>query len=140
MPQDEYESVFPYQLEELVNFDPRYLSGWKADVYDIAVHEGYEKAEDIMKNAIHDACADLCRIDTYRGLEVQTSYSNQSYKHVLLPLWLCSYVYGKKTWHFLINGQTGKIHGKKPVSAIKVVLLVLLVLIVVIAIAMLAGQ
>lgn len=140
LPQDEYESIFPYQLEELVNFDPRYLSGWKADVYDIAVHEGYEKAEDIMKNAIHDACADLCRIDTYRGLEVQTSYSNQTYKHVLLPLWLCSYKYGKKTWHFLINGQTGKIHGKKPVSAIKVVLLVLLVLIVVIAIVMLAGQ
>jgi DNA-directed RNA polymerase subunit RPC12/RpoP len=138
--QQEYESIFPYRLEELVNFDPKYLSGWKADVYDIAVHEGYEKAEEIMKNSIYSACADLCRIDTYRGLEVETSWSDQTYKHILLPLWLCSYVYKKKNYHFLINGQTGKIHGKKPVSTIKVVLLVLLALIVIIAVLMLANQ
>lgn len=36
--QSEYESIFPYRLNELVNFDAKYLSGWKADVYDIAVH------------------------------------------------------------------------------------------------------
>jgi DNA-directed RNA polymerase subunit RPC12/RpoP len=130
--QNEYESIFPYRLEELVNFDPRYLSGWKADVYDIAVHEGYEKAEVMMNNFIYQACADLCRIDTYRDLDVQTAYSNQTYKHVLLPLWLCSYVYKKKTYHFLINGQTGRIHGKKPVSAIKVTLAVLLALAIII--------
>lgn len=131
--QREYESIFPYRLQELVNFDAKYLSGWKADVYDIAVNEGYKKAEAIMNDAIHEACADLCRIDTYRGLEVNTAYSNQTYKHILLPLWLCTYVYKKKTYHFLINGQTGSIHGKKPVSATKVIMLVLLVLAVIIA-------
>lgn len=139
--QDEYESIFPYQLEELVNFDPKYLSGWKADVYDIAVHEGYEKAEAIMKDAIYDACADLCRIDTYKGLEVHTSYSDQTYKHILLPIWLCSYVYKQKTYHFLINGQTGRIHGKKPVSTMKVVLTVLAALLIIIAVVVFAqGQ
>lgn len=131
--QKEYESIFPYKLEELVNFDARYLSGWKADVYDIAVNDGYVKAEAIMKDAIYGACANLCRIDTYKGLEVSTSYSNQTYKHILLPLWLCSYIYKKKKYHFLINGQTGAIHGKKPVSTIKVVMLVLLILAVIIA-------
>ncbi|WEK33594.1 MAG: hypothetical protein P0Y53_13970 [Candidatus Pseudobacter hemicellulosilyticus] len=140
LPQDEYESIFPYQLGELVNFDARYLSGWKADVYDIAVHDGYEKAEAIMKSFIHDACADLCRIDTYRGLEVATAYSDQTYKHILLPLWLCSYQYKQKTFHFLINGQTGRIHGKKPVSAMKVTLLVLAILIVVIGLVYLFAQ
>jgi DNA-directed RNA polymerase subunit RPC12/RpoP len=136
--QQEYESIFPYKLEELVNFDARYLSGWKADVYDIAVHDGYEKAEAIMKDAIYEACADLCRIDTYRDLDVNTSYSDQTYKHILLPIWLCSYVYKNKNYHFLINGQTGRIHGKKPLSAIKVTLLVLAILAVIVAIVLFA--
>lgn len=138
--QEEYESVFPYQLEELVNFDAKYLSGWKADVYDIAVNEGYEKAEAIMNDAIHNACADLCRIDTYKGLEVSTSYSNQTYKHILLPIWLCTYAYKNKTYHFLINGQTGKIHGKKPVSATKVILTILAVLLIIAAVVVFSQQ
>jgi DNA-directed RNA polymerase subunit RPC12/RpoP len=135
--QDEYESIFPYNLEQLVNFDPRYLSGWKADVYDIAVSEGYEKAEQIMDGIIHEACADDCRIDTYKGLNVETVFSQQTYKHILLPLWLCTYVYKNKTYHFLVNGQTGMIHGKKPVSALKVTLVVILALLIIFLVVML---
>jgi DNA-directed RNA polymerase subunit RPC12/RpoP len=129
--QSEYESVFPYKLEELVNFDARYLSGFQADVYDIAVNDGYARAEEKMNEAIYEACVELCRIDTHRDVEVNTSYSNQTYKHILLPLWVCSYLYKNKRYHFLVNGQTGKIYGKKPVSAIKVVLTVLFALMVI---------
>lgn len=130
--QQEYESIFPYQLDELVNFDAQFLSGWKADVYDIAVHEGYNRAEAVMDDFIESACASLCRIDTYKNLQVNTTCSDQTYKHILLPIWLCTYVYKKKTYHFLVNGQTGKVHGKKPVSRGKVLLVVLLVLVVVV--------
>ncbi len=138
--QDEYESVFPYQLDELVNFEAQYLSGWQADVYDIAVHEGYSKAEGIMREFIENACADQCRIDTYKDLDVTTSHSDQTYKHILLPIWLCTYVYKKKTYHFLVNGQTGKVHGKKPVSAGKVVMVVLIVLAIVLMFVLLGQQ
>ena len=63
---------------------------------------------------------------------VVLTFSNQTYKHILLPLWVCSYLYKSKRYHFLVNGQTGKIYGKKPVSALKVTLVVLLVILVVI--------
>lgn len=132
--QNEYESVFPYKLEELVNFDARYLSGFQADVYDITVNDGYGKAEAIMNNAIYAACVNLCRIDTYRNVEVNTEYSNQTYKHILLPLWVCSYLYKSKRYHFLVNGQTGKIYGKKPVSAAKVMVAIVIALAVILAI------
>ncbi|WP_109699165.1 hypothetical protein [Chitinophaga deserti] len=135
--QKEYESVFPYQLEALVNFEAQYLSGWQADVYDIAVHDGYEKAETVMDNFIEEACAGLCRIDTYKDLEVNTSYSNQTYKHILLPIWLCTYVYKNKSYHFLVNGQTGKVHGKKPVSTGKVVMVILAVVAIILLIILL---
>ncbi len=125
--QEECAAVFPFNLDEVVNFSPDFLAGWKADVYDIALADGYTLAEDIMKNEIRGACASLCSDDTYRDLEVETNYSAQTYKHLLLPLWLCSYLYKGKTWHFIINGQTGKIYGKKPVSGAKVVVAIVLV-------------
>ena len=136
----EYESIFPYKLEELVNFDARYLSGFQADVYDIAVSDGYARAEEIMSKAIYDACVDLCQIDTYRNVEVNTTYSDQTYKHILLPVWVCSYLYKNKSYHFLVNGQTGKIAGKKPVSAGKVIITIVLVLLVVVAFIYFARQ
>lgn len=91
-----------------------------------------------MKDAIYNACAALCRIDTYRNLQVDTAYSNQTYKHILLPIWMCTYAYKNKTYHFLINGQTGKIYGKKPLSSSKVVLAVLIALLVIAAVVMLS--
>ena len=132
--QNEYESIYPYNLQELVNFDARYISGFKADVYDIAVQDGYAKAEDFMEQVIYDECANLCRIDTYRDLEVDTTYEGQTYKHIMLPLWVCSYKYKNKSYHFLINGQTGKIYGKKPVSPVKVGIVIVLALALILAI------
>ena len=123
-----------------MNFDARYMSGFKADVYDIAVHEGYDKAEQFMQQVIQEGCAEQCRIDTYRDLQVNTSYENQTYKHILLPLWVCSYAYKTKKYHFLINGQTGKIYGKKPVSAGKVTLAVILVILLVLSVYWLTQQ
>jgi len=72
--------------------------------------------------------------DTYRDVQAETYYSNQTYKHILLPVWLCTYFYKQKKYKFLINGQTGKIYGKKPVSAVKVVIAVLIILAIIIAI------
>jgi len=130
LPQDEYETVFPFNLNELVNFDAKYLAGWQADVYDVAVNDGYSSAEKMMDNYIESECAALCTIDTYKSLSVSTEYSQQTYKHILLPLWLCTYLYKNKTYHFLINGQTGKISGKKPVSSGKIVLAVILAIVI----------
>jgi DNA-directed RNA polymerase subunit RPC12/RpoP len=130
----EYSGILPYNLQELVNFNDSYLSGFKADVYDISVQDGYANAQKIMDRSIYDACTDLCAIDTYRDVEVSTTYSNQTYKHILLPIWVCSYLYKSKRYHFLVNGQTGKIHGRKPVSAAKVVVVIILVLAVILAV------
>jgi len=138
--QSEYETIFPFNLDELVNFDAKYISGWEADVYDVTVNDGYEKAEAIMARAIREACEQECRIDTYKDVSIGTTYANQSYKHILLPVWLCTYMYKQAKYSFIINGQTGKIYGKKPVSAVKVVIAVLLALIIIIAIIYFAQQ
>ncbi|MCH7650328.1 MAG: hypothetical protein IIA63_04105 [Nitrospinae bacterium] len=51
-------------------------------------------------------------------------FSSQTYKHILLPLWVGIYHHKDREFHVLINGQTGKIGGRKPIDRLKVGLLV----------------
>jgi DNA-directed RNA polymerase subunit RPC12/RpoP len=132
--QQEVNKIFPYRLQEIVNFDARLLLGWGAEVYSLAVNEGYQEANKIMDEQIELDCARLLAADTYRDLHVITQKSKQTFKHLLLPLWICTYLYNGKTYRFMVNGQTGKIEGSKPLSAIKIALTILLVLIILVAI------
>ncbi|RMD75716.1 MAG: hypothetical protein D6818_01280, partial [Bacteroidetes bacterium] len=49
----------------------------------------------------------------------------QTFKLVVLPVWIASYEYKGKRYHFMINGQTGKVSGHKPLSWVKILILVL---------------
>ena len=63
--------------------------------------------------------------DTHRNLNVDATYSDMTFKHVLVPIWLVSYVYGSKSYQVLVNGQTGQIAGDRPYSFWKIFFLVL---------------
>ncbi|NML63996.1 hypothetical protein HHL22_02145 [Hymenobacter sp. RP-2-7] len=126
-PQQPYlAEVQQYQLAEVVDYDPRVLLGWEAEVYSIDLHDGLAQARRTVRAWEQEACAEALGGDEQRNLQVRTTLSNESFKHLLLPLWLCAYVYRGRLHHFLINGQTGKISGSRPTSAWKVALLVLL--------------
>ena len=62
--------------------------------------------------------------------EVAADYSAQTFKHVLLPVWLLNYQYGGTTYRIVANGVTGALAGKYPKSWIKIGLLVIAILIV----------
>src|SRR6476661_1006842 len=125
------DEVLNYKTSEVVDYDPRVLLGWEAEVYAIDLAEGLELGRATIHQREKEACSRLLGGDVQRGLQVSTTLSAESFKHVLLPLWVCAYVYRGKVYHFLVNGQTGKVSGKRPVSVWKVALLVLLGLVVV---------
>jgi len=57
-----------------------------------------------------------------------------------VPVWLVNYTYGSKVFQIVINGYTGKIAGKHPLSWIKITLLVLAILFALLIIIVLANQ
>ena len=69
--------------------------------------------------------------DTYRNLEIHPAFSKETFKHILVPVWLLTYTYGAKTFQLVVNGYTGRMAGEYPKSAWKIALLVLLALIAV---------
>ena len=47
-------------------------------------------------------------------------FTGETFRLALLPVWLGAYHYGGKVFQVLINGQTGKVAGDKPVDQVKV--------------------
>jgi len=117
--------VDDFNLEALVTYKPDFLSGFFAERYSVSLEEGWQAGQTIIHNALEAEITNVVGGDTIRMLEVQTQYDALKYKHVLLPLWISSYLYKDKTYHFMINGQTGSVQGAYPKSVIKIALAIL---------------
>ena len=76
-------------------------------------------------------CARAVPGDTYRNLEIDARYTGQTFKHILVPVWLLTYMYANKPWQVVVNGFTGQMAGDYPKSPWKIAALVLVILIVV---------
>jgi predicted RNA-binding Zn-ribbon protein involved in translation (DUF1610 family) len=128
------EKIYPFDTGELVAYQPQYLAGWRAEAYQIGLQEAWKLGQQIITDRVRAACASEIAGDTYRNLRVQTRFQDTTFKHVLLPIWIASYRYQRKVYHFLANGQTGKVRGEAPISGWRVALAVLIVLLLLAAV------
>ncbi|HEX7706921.1 MAG TPA: zinc ribbon domain-containing protein [Thermoanaerobaculia bacterium] len=118
-------NIEPFPTAELTPYDPSYLSGFLAEENAVDLPEALESAKARMRDDIRSACAREVPGDTYRNLNVTTTFSALAYKNALLPIWIAAYDYRGKPYRFLVNGVTGKCTGTAPWSWIKVTLAVL---------------
>src|SRR6185436_5871586 len=84
-----------------------------------------EQSEQKMQQELYALCARQVPGDTHRNLRVDAEYSDRTFKHVLLPVWLLSYTFGTRSFQVLVNGCTGAIAGERPYSWVKIFLAVL---------------
>jgi hypothetical protein len=115
--------------KELVAYDPGYVAGWTVEQYQIDLIAAAEEARQRMRREMEALCASQVPGDTHRNLNLRTAFGNQTFKHVLLPIWLLSFTYGSSSYQCVINGYTGEIAGKHPLSAVKIFFFVLALLI-----------
>jgi hypothetical protein len=122
--------VQPFPTTELKPYDPGYVSGWVVEQYQLDLVAAAAHAKNVMDERVRAACARDVPGDTHRNLQVAATYSNQTFKHVLLPVWLLSYNYRRGSYQVLVNGVTGTIAGERPWSWIKILLAIIVALIV----------
>ncbi|MHA6259569.1 hypothetical protein ACXYMX_06590 [Sporosarcina sp. CAU 1771] len=116
--------VEPFHLNGLLDYKSQYLSGFLAERYSIPLKEGWDDAQGVIDTAIATGITNQEVGDEIRIVSVSTDYDDITYKHILLPLWISSFHFKDKVYRFLVNGQTGKVSGKSPISIIKVSLAV----------------
>ncbi len=116
----------PWDLPNLVAYADEYLSGFRAESYQISLTEGFETAKTVMAGAIQNSIRQNIGGDEQRIHASETQYGSITFKHVLLPIWLSAYRFREKSYHILINGRTGEVQGERPYSGWKVAGAVLL--------------
>ncbi len=118
------EQVGPFDtINELRPFAPEYIAGYSAELYSVKADAAFDDLKGRKQSDLVSlASADINRrFDTSRNVHVNAMYTNVTYKHVLLPVWTSIFSYNGKTYRYVVNGATGKVHGERPYSAIKII-------------------
>ncbi|MEY8097001.1 primosomal protein N' (replication factor Y) - superfamily II helicase [Falsihalocynthiibacter sp. S25ZX9] len=122
------QALEPWDLSGLEPFQAFYLAGFKAEGYSIDLENGFSFAREKMdRQILRDVKFDIGG-DRQQVGAIETSVSDVTFKHILLPVWLAAYKYQGKTYRFVVNGQTGRVEGERPYSAWKIGFSVLLAL------------
>ena len=130
----------PWDLGELRRYEPSYLSGFKAQRYQVDLPEGFESAKKTAEVFIrHDVCRDIGG-DEQRIDSLSTQYSAITFKHLLLPVYVGAYRFGGKIYQVAVNGRTCEVQGERPYSFWKIFFFVLFLLLVVIFAVLLLGS
>jgi hypothetical protein len=124
--------IEPFPMQALKPYDASYVAGWVVERYQIDLAEGARRARKQMNDKLVALCAAQIPGDTYRNLQVRADFSAQTFKHVLAPVWLLSYDYGRRSFQCVMNGASGHIKGEYPKSPWKIAALVLAVLVLIV--------
>jgi len=116
-----------FNTQSLVLYNPSYLAGWRAESYAVDLQAAWPFAQQKIDSQQVSKCAGDIGGDTHQNLHVQNQYTGQTFKHVLLPVFVAAYRYQNKPYQLLVNGQTGEVVGKAPYSVWKILALILVI-------------
>lgn len=121
LPQDNTAALEPWDLSRLEPYQPEYLAGFRSEGYTVPLEAGMQAARGYMDRMIErdvrfDIGGDRQQVD-----RIETQMSAVTFKHVLLPVWMAAYRFRGRSFRFVVNGQTGKVQGERPWSAVKII-------------------
>jgi DNA-directed RNA polymerase subunit RPC12/RpoP len=122
--QEDAETIKPFQLAALKRYEPYFLAGWLSEEYSVERDAALAVCQQEFAHREQAACGAFLPGDTHSGLQASTRFSRVNSDLVLLPIYILSYRYGDRLFRFLINGQTGRAAGKKPLSARRIMALI----------------
>lgn len=127
LPRGLAEALEPWDLAGLTPYADEYLPGFIAERYQVDVRRGWGRARERMEAVIREDVERDIGGDHQRIHALDTDHRDVTFKHVLLPMWICSYRYREKVYRFLVNARTGEVQGQRPWSWVKIGLTALFV-------------
>ncbi|MBX2896009.1 MAG: hypothetical protein KF763_11235 [Cyclobacteriaceae bacterium] len=118
-------SLEPWDLNNLVEYNDKYLSGFRTETFAVDLRTAYQGAKSRMEPEIEATIRRAIGGDRQMIHAVSTTYRNPTFKHILLPVWVSAYRYNNKVYQFIINARTGEVQGQRPYSTAKIVLAIL---------------
>ncbi len=120
-----------WNLKLLQPFNSSFLRGFVTEKYTIPLKQGHLVAKGEAEQIARRWCRRDIGGDTQRLTSMKMQLSEETFKHILLPVYISAYRYNGKEYSFFVNGENGAISGTRPYSAWKIFLAILLGLIVI---------
>ena len=117
-----------WNLKLLKPFNSSFLSGFVTEKYTIPLNQGHLSAKGEAKHIAERWCRQDIGGDTQRVTSMDMNLSKETFKHILLPVYVSAYRFNSKEYNFFINGENGTISGTRPYSFWKIFFTVVLVL------------
>jgi ribosomal protein S27E len=129
--------IEPFPTKDLRPYQPEFLAGWIVERYQIDLVAAARHSREVMSAKLRELCARQVPGDTHRNLSIRGDWSAQTFKHILVPVWLLTYQFHGSTYHVVVNGYTGAIAGTYPKSFWKIAFAVLGVLLFILIVVLL---
>jgi hypothetical protein len=105
--------ISTFNLKAVRPYDPRYLADWPAEVYDVPLAEASLDARSFAYSHFKDNLPYL--LGNMKLVHTSSArLAVQSFKLVLLPVWMTEIPYTGREHLILINGQNGRVEGGMP--------------------------
>ena len=120
-----------WNLKLLQPFNSSFLSGFVTEKYTIPLNQGHLSAKGEAERIAKRWCRQDIGGDTQRVTSMNMSLSQETFKHILLPVYVSAYRFNGKEYNFFINGESGAISGTRPYSFWKIFFTVLLAILII---------
>jgi hypothetical protein len=121
LPVDLSGEVTDFNTEALIPYSLDLLADYAAEIYQVPLDEASLVARQraLQAGRSYEQKNSLAG-ERYRDFTMNTlGMTVDSFKLVLLPLWIGSYNYGSDTYPLMVNGQTGTAAGRVPRNALQ---------------------
>lgn len=113
-----------FDMSQLRPYEPGFLAGFQALAYDLPLDKAWENARQQMREGTRQACRDQASTPQIRNFSMNLDFSGESWRYILLPIYLAGYRYNNRAFQVMINGLSGEIAGQRPVDWTKVWLVI----------------
>ena len=137
-------SVSSFDFKKLRDYNPQFIAGFAAERYSLGLDDGWKAAQVSIQNKLKQHIGERVRSRTHadrvRNVRLSTSYDKITFKYLLAPIWISNFSFNGKVYNFVVNGQTGRIAGKSPVSALRVAIAIIIAIVVLCILGYVFGQ
>ena len=102
-----------FDLSRIKSYDPRFIADWPAEIHDIAMSDASLEARgEIAGRTLERVRSEYSHLKKFRASSAGMTV--ESFKLILLPVWITEIHYHGETHTILINGQNGRVVGDTP--------------------------
>ena len=88
-----------------------FLSGFVVEHYQVVLFDAAQRSQEAMAASLMQMAGAQVPGDTYRNLQIHPTFAGQTFKHILVPMWILTYTYGSRVFQLVVNGYTGRMAG-----------------------------